>query len=112
VHVVIANLMFVERVGRALAALGCRAEPAGSVEAIAAAPGPVVLDLDHERLDAIQFLTRLREDSRARVVPVLAYGSHVHADTLDAARRLGATAVPRSAFSSRLHELLAGLVAS
>ena len=43
----------------------------------------------------------------ARGVPVLAFGSHVHADLLRQARDAGATAVP----NSQVAEALAGLLA-
>ena len=42
----------------------------------------------------------------ARGTPVLAYGSHVRADLLRAAREAGATAVPNSQVEERLRELL------
>jgi hypothetical protein len=41
-----------------------------------------------------------------RGIPVLAYGSHVHADLLRAAREAGATAVPNSQVEERLRDLL------
>jgi len=41
-----------------------------------------------------------------RGIPVLAYGSHVQADWLRAAREAGATAVPNSQVEERLRELL------
>ena len=44
----------------------------------------------------------------ARGIPVLAYGSHVRADLLAAARRAGATAVPNSQIERRLSELVRG----
>jgi len=43
-----------------------------------------------------------------RGVPVLAFGSHVRADALRAAREAGATAVPNSQVEARLRELLNG----
>lgn len=43
----------------------------------------------------------------ARGVPVLAYGSHVNADVLRAARDAGAVAVPNSQLAERLREMLA-----
>ena len=49
------------------------------------------------------------DDIRALVasgVPVLAFGSHVAADLLRAAREAGATAVPNSAVVERLRDLL------
>ncbi len=42
----------------------------------------------------------------ARGTPVLAYGSHVQADLLRAARDAGAAAVPNSQVEERLRELL------
>lgn len=43
-----------------------------------------------------------------RDVPVIAYGAHLRADLLRAARDAGATAVPNSEVEHRLRELLAG----
>ena len=43
-----------------------------------------------------------------RGVPVLAFGSHVRADALRAAREAGATAVPNSQVEAQLRELLNG----
>jgi len=43
----------------------------------------------------------------ARGVPVLAYGAHVRADLLRAAREAGAVAVPNSRVVETLRELLA-----
>jgi hypothetical protein len=43
-------------------------------------------------------------------VVVLAFGPHVRAEALAAARRAGAVALPRSAFLARLPELLATAV--
>ena len=44
-----------------------------------------------------------------RGVPVLAFGSHVDAEQLRAARAAGAQAVPNSQVETRLRELLQGL---
>jgi hypothetical protein len=41
-----------------------------------------------------------------RGIPVLAYGSHVHAELLRAAREAGATAVPNSQVEACLRDLL------
>jgi hypothetical protein len=45
-------------------------------------------------------------DFARRGVPVLAYGSHVRADLLRAAREAGAVAVPNSGVEEKLRELL------
>lgn len=49
--------------------------------------------------------TRIR-DLVARGVPVLAYGSHVRADLLRAARDAGATAVPNSQVEEQLRRVI------
>jgi len=59
--------------------------------------------LDAEAPDA---LTRIR-GLVARGIPVLAYGAHVRADLLRAAREAGAVAVPNSQVETALRELLA-----
>ena len=66
----------------------------------AATCGLAVVDLS-----APDWETTVRE-LRARSVPVLAFGAHVHADLLRAARQLGADAVPNSQVETRLRELL------
>ncbi|HXV86012.1 MAG TPA: hypothetical protein VD793_04900 [Gemmatimonadales bacterium] len=52
-------------------------------------------------------LERVRELTAAGV-PVLAFGSHVNAEALRAARQAGATAVPNSAVEATLRAWLAG----
>ena len=59
--------------------------------------------LDSEAADA---LTRIR-GFVARGIPVLAYGAHVRADLLRAAREAGAVAVPNSQVEATLRDLLA-----
>jgi len=63
----------------------------------------VVLDLDAlggDMAAAVGALTKA-------AITVLAFGPHVEAERLAAARRAGAVALPRSAFLARLPELLA-----
>jgi hypothetical protein len=65
-------------------------------------------DLAVLELDAPGAADRLRR-LVGRGVPVLAFGSHVHAEQLRAARDAGAEAVPNSQVEARLRALLAGL---
>jgi len=58
--------------------------------------------IDLARTDAAQRIT----DLVARGVPVLAFGSHVDAAALRAARGLGARAVPNSEIENALRALL------
>jgi hypothetical protein len=46
-------------------------------------------------------------DARGRGIPVLAFGSHVHAELLRRARELGAEVVPNSRVEAQLAQLLA-----
>jgi len=65
-------------------------------------PAGVILDLQHPGLDLPTLLADLRE--RCGEMPrVVAYGAHVEAATLRAARQAGCDVVlPRSAFVERL----------
>jgi CheY-like chemotaxis protein len=73
-------------------------------EAIAAAPSLAVLDLHAAAIDPVGSIAQLR----ANGVPVIGFYAHVHTDVAQAAIAAGATQVmPRSAFATRLPEILA-----
>jgi hypothetical protein len=86
----------------------------GKLGAVCAAAGAEVVrddaacDLAVIELDAPGAADRL-SGLVGRGVPVLAFGSHVDAEQLRAARDAGAVAVPNSQVETRLRELLAGL---
>ncbi len=90
-----ADLLFRSKLGAALAAHG------GEVVRDEAAQ----CDLAVVAIDAPGAVDRVR-GLVARGIPVLAYGSHVRADLLRAARDAGATAVPNSEVERRLVQLL------
>lgn len=80
----------------------------GAGEAVAERCAVAVLDLD-----AAGALAPAAVAEMARVgIVVLAFGPHVDAEALAAARRAGAVALPRSAFLQRLPELLATALAT
>ena len=89
------DLLFRSKLGAVVAAGG------GEVSRDEAACDLAVLELGGpaatERIDELV----------RRGIPVLAYGSHVHAELLHAARQAGATAVPNSQVEARLRDLLA-----
>jgi len=94
VYLAARDLMFRSKLGAVAAAAG-----AESVR------DPVVCDvavLDAEAPDALE---RIR-GFVARGIPVLAYGAHVRADLLRAAREAGAVAVPNSQVETALRELI------
>lgn len=69
--------------------------------------GCVLLDLaspGHANADG--FISELV----AAGVPVIAFGSHVNVEQLQAARRAGAEALPRSEFSAKLPKILSQLL--
>ncbi len=77
---------------------------------VVAAGGEVAVDdaacdLAVVEIDAPQWEARVR-GLVARGVPVLAFGSHVHADLLRLAREAGAQAVPNSQVADALTHLL------
>ena len=81
--------------------------PARLLELAAAdVPAAVVLDLQHPGLDLAAVVAALA----ALPAPprLVGYGSHVDADALKQARRLGVLAMPRSQFAARLEQDLAG----
>jgi FixJ family two-component response regulator len=105
------DLMFTSRITATAARLGLTIKPARSVERLLAlaqeqAPGCVIIDLANPGLMVPQLLSRLDEvcSPRPRVV---AYGSHVDAVGLRAAREAGCDPVlPRSRFVEELPRLL------
>lgn len=88
-----ADLVFRSKLAGVVAAAG------GEVTRDAALCDLAVLELGGPGGDRIGELVR-------RSVPVLAFGSHVRAEALRAAREAGATAVPNSQVEARLRELL------
>ena len=106
------DLIFFSRVATTAKAAGLRVKQARSVAAILdlanqAPPGGVILDLQADGLDLPALLAGLR--AACPVMPrTVAFGSHVEADTLRAARQAGCDRVlPRSRFVEELEVALA-----
>lgn len=103
------DLIFFSRVSGAARAAGLSVRMIRTAaELLAAAratpPGGVILDLHNPGLDLLALLAELKE--ACPVMPrVVAYGSHVEAATLRAAREAGCDRVlPRSQFVKELEE--------
>ena len=101
------DLIFFSRVAGTAKARGLAVKQLRSPEAVLEAarqapPGGVILDLHHEGLDLPALLAGLR--AACPVMPrVVAFGSHVEAETLKAARAAGCDLVlPRSKFVKEL----------
>lgn len=103
------DLMFTSKVTGTAAALGLRIEVLGTTEsvhsrAVATKPRAVFLDLACADFDPCEVINQLAGLPRPYVI---AFGSHVDVDRLEAARLAGCDSVmPRSRFSSTLPEIL------
>jgi CheY-like chemotaxis protein len=77
--------------------------------AVASSPDLVVLDLHSAACRPLEAIRFLKAEPRLRLVPVVGFLSHVRGDLERAAREAGCDRVlPRSKFSSRLGQILAG----
>jgi DNA-binding NarL/FixJ family response regulator len=105
------DLIFFSRVAGTARAQGFTVQQSRSPSALLEAaksnpPAAVILDLQHEGLDLPQLLADLRQV--VSVMPrTVAFGSHVEAETLQAARQAGCDLVmPRSQFAKMLEDSL------
>jgi CheY-like chemotaxis protein len=103
------DLFFIAKVTGTALSLGIKIEVAAEAQAAAERASAedyqcIFIDLADAGLDVSEFFTSLKGGLPA---PVIAFGSHVAAARLQAARDAGCTDVmPRSRFSSNLPELL------
>lgn len=103
------DLMFTSKVTGTAAALGLRVEVVGTIESLqsraaATRPRAVFIDLSCADFDPREVINQLADIPRPCVI---AFGSHVDVDRLEAARLAGCDDVmPRSKFSSALPEIL------
>lgn len=101
------DLIFFSRIASAARAAGASVKQARTTAdalklAATAAPGGVLVDLHNETLDLPAFLAQLRQVCPA-TPRVVAFGSHVDAERLRAARAAGCDRVlPRSKFVEEL----------
>ena len=101
------DLIFFSRVSGTARAAGLVMKQVRTADAMLnaarqAPPNCVILDLQNEGLDLAALLAQLREACLA-MPRTVAFGSHVEAETLRAARRLGCDLVmPRSQFAEQL----------
>lgn len=109
---VVDDLMFGSRIRSAAGQAGVTTvfvRAAGDLAARAVGADLILLDLATRWLDAPVVIRALKADPLTAAVPIVAFGPHVEADALMAARTAGADrVVARSAFVRMLPELLAG----
>jgi CheY-like chemotaxis protein len=105
------DLMFASRITGTARSLGLTIKPARSVDVLESnasqeSPRCVVLDLANPTLQLTALLDKLRETC-SPMPRIVAYGSHVDAAGLKAARDAGCDVVlPRSAFVEQLQSQL------
>lgn len=72
-------------------------------------PSLVIFDLNSAKLRPLDAIATIKNDPELQQTRTLGYVSHVQSDVISAARAAGIDEVlARSAFSDRLHEILAG----
>ena len=70
-------------------------------------PSLAIFDLNSAKLDPLGVIAQLKSDPHTRGIRTLGFVSHVHADTIAAARDAGVDEIlARSAFSERLRDIL------
>lgn len=110
----VADLIFASRIRGAGAAEGVRVDTVATAQALleaahAARPRLILIDLAARGADPVSLIAAVKADPELASVPIVAFGPHVDADVLTAARDAGADRVlARSAFVRLLPSLLAG----
>lgn len=111
---VLDDLMFTSKIKSAAGQLGVTVAFARSSESAltsmrASAPSLVILDLNNARTDPLGIVRAMQQDDALKSIPTVGYASHVMTDLIEAARQAGVGEVlPRSAFTQRLADILAG----
>lgn len=115
-HIIAAvtDLFFVSKLRATAEALGISLRTARHADALIAAardqkPDLIVVDLESDRFEPLALGNNVRVDPGLKEVPLIGFYSHVHAELPELARNAGFTQVmPRSAFASKLPEILNG----
>ena len=113
VVVLVDDMFFTAKINGAAAESGRtieRVKTGEQLEALAAnPPALVIIDLNSDRLDPIEAIRFLKSREELTAVPIVSFVSHVQTDLIRAAQAAGCDYVlPRSAFTQRLHQIVAG----
>ena len=96
-----------EALGRQILLVKTAADLLKQAESIS--PALIILDLNSERLDPIKSIEQLKSRPELKGLPIIGFLSHVQTNLKKSAEEAGCDYVmPRSAFTQRLPELLAG----
>ena len=116
--VTVTDIFFYTKVRDALLTRGYRLERARSQEDVVemaslAGPAAIILNMNDDKLNAVQALESLKADPRFKDIPTLAFANHEEVDTWNRAKALGITKiVSRNEFSARTGDLIEELVSS
>ncbi|HET9833466.1 MAG TPA: response regulator [Vicinamibacterales bacterium] len=108
------DLMFRSKIKSAATQLGVSIAFVGSRDAALStmrlnAPALVILDLNNPRTDPLGTVTAMKHDNALAPIYVVGFVSHVDVNTVNEARAAGVDEIlARSAFTTRLPDLLAG----
>ncbi|HEY8485161.1 MAG TPA: hypothetical protein VIL13_11150 [Longimicrobiales bacterium] len=108
----VVDLIFASRIRGTAQAAGVQATTVRSAAELLQRAGElqprlILVDLDARAADPPAVIARLREDPQTRDIPIVAFGSHVQREAIEAARAAGADRVlARSAFVRELPFLL------
>jgi CheY-like chemotaxis protein len=74
-----------------------------------ARPDLIIINLEAENVNTIELAKTIVSDTELNSIPIIGFSSHVLVDLQNAAKEAGYTRVlPRSAFTSKLPEILSG----
>ncbi len=110
----VGDLLFASKIRGTAQQLNVSAEFARTADSLfdvakADVPSLIILDLHAEHLDPFALIRRLKADDQLRAVPVVGFFSHVEVELQRRAREAGIDqALPRSAFTQRLPDILRG----
>ena len=113
VVILVDDMFFAAKINGAAAESGRtieRVKTDEQLEALAAnPPALVIIDLNSDRLDPLEAIRFLKSREELTAVPIVSFVSHVQTDLIRAAQAAGCDYVlPRSAFTQRLHQIVAG----
>ena len=110
------DLFFLAKVRSAAQALGIRLMEASDPQELMASleavrPDLIILDLNCAACRPLEFIGRIKNEPRYRIIPVVGFLSHVQVQLECAASQAGCDRVlPRSRFSAGLAEILQGSI--
>ena len=113
VAILVDDIFFTAKINAAAAECGRLIERVKSREQleglVANPPSLVIIDLNSDRLDALETIGFLKSSAELSVVPILGFVSHVQTELIRAAQAAGCDYVlPRSAFTQMLLEIVSG----